>query len=620
MEVEPLIQLNNNKCTNCYSCIRVCPVKAIQVRYGNKHPIIKQERCIQCGSCIEICQPQAITYRSSIDEAKELLESSNTKVAILSPSISAEFEDITDYRKFVQMIRALGIQHVNEVSFGVDLIAYKYNELFSAYKGKYYITSTDPVIVSYIEKFHPNLINNLAPLVSPKIAMTKVVRKLYGDNIKVLYIGPDVASKDEVRMYEKDGRIDVAITFIELRELFRDFDIDESTLEFSEFDPPLGYKGSLYPLRNGLLQAAEMDENLLTTHIFCVQGKRAMIEAIAEFEKSVKIIKRHIHVTYGNWLIGPGTTNRGNTFLREHHIIKYANKRLRNFFRHEWHNELMEYSSLDLSRTFKENDQRLPAPSKEKIDDVLKLLGRKVTDRYGCEECGYASCNDFAVAIAQGLATPEMCSTYALRHSIDSSVETKEIRDRLQMIQIELEQTREDALHEKQLAEQASELNDFIFDKLRAGVVLVDQNLKIIKANNSFTRILGDDAKEINDVIPGLVGADLKKLLPLNLTNLFQYVLDDAQFIDGKDMTLGEALINVSIFPVRKNKIAGGIIRDMRAPEVQKAEVVNRISEVIDKNLEMVQKIGFLLGEGASDVEKMLNSIVEFYKSGNENK
>jgi hypothetical protein len=29
----------------------------------------------------------------------------------------------------------------------------------------------------------------------------------------------------------------------------------------------------------------------------------------------------------------------------------------------------------------------------------------------------------------------------------------------------------------------------------------------------------------------------------------------------------------------------------------------------------MVQKIGFLLGEGASETEQMLNSIIESYKS-----
>jgi hypothetical protein len=37
---------------------------------------------------------------------------------------------------------------------------------------------------------------------------------------------------------------------------------------------------------------------------------------------------------------------------------------------------------------------------------------------------------------------------------------------------------------------------------------------------------------------------------------------------------------------------------------------------VIEKNLEMVQKIGFLLGEGASETEKMLNSIIASYTKG----
>lgn len=39
---------------------------------------------------------------------------------------------------------------------------------------------------------------------------------------------------------------------------------------------------------------------------------------------------------------------------------------------------------------------------------------------------------------------------------------------------------------------------------------------------------------------------------------------------------------------------------------------------MIDKNLDMVQKIGFLLGEGASETEQMLNSIVESFQQKKE--
>ncbi len=616
MEKDPLIRFTEKKCTGCFTCVRVCPVKAIQINPDSMFPVVNDNRCIGCGACIESCYSDALTYRSSIAEAREILKGTDTVVAICSPGISAEFDDITDYRKFVQMIKALGIKYVHEESFGVDLIAYEYLDLLQHFKGKYYINSNDPVVVSYIEKFHPNLVGNLTPLVSPAIAMTQVIRNIYKETVKIIYIGPDIAVKEEAKRFEGDRRIDVVLTFVELRKLFEEFGIDESTLEFSEFDPPLGYKGSLYPIRNGLIQAADMDANLLTSNISCIEGRKAMLESIDEFEKHVKVIQHHLYVVTGNLLKGAGTTNKAGKLLREYYVVKYANKRLLNFFRIEWHNNLQEFLDLDFSYTFNANDQRRPAPSNEKIKEVLKLIGRKATDRIGCTECGYESCRDFAISIAKGLAVPELCITYSLKHSKNRNEEVEVVAERLRQTENLLEETRKKTQQEKEAADLAFELNDFIFEKLRAGVVLVDNSLKVLKANGSFIRILGQEAEEINEVIPGLVGADLHKLVPHNLANMFSYVLSDDQNIDGRDIQLGNSLINVSLFPVSRHQVVGGIIRDMQAPEVQKAEVLNRISDAIDKNLEMVQKVGFLMGESASEIEKMLNSIVEFYKKG----
>jgi hypothetical protein len=96
---------------------------------------------------------------------------------------------------------------------------------------------------------------------------------------------------------------------------------------------------------------------------------------------------------------------------------------------------------------------------------------------------------------------------------------------------------------------------------------------------------------------------------------MFSFVLKEDEPVLSKDVHFEDKMLNVSIFPIRKNKICGAIIRDLYSPEVQGEEVTSRVSEVIDKNLEMVQKIGFLLGEGASETEQMLNSIIESYKS-----
>ena len=96
---------------------------------------------------------------------------------------------------------------------------------------------------------------------------------------------------------------------------------------------------------------------------------------------------------------------------------------------------------------------------------------------------------------------------------------------------------------------------------------------------------------------------------------MFTFVIKEDEPVVSKDVLFGEKMLNISIFPIKKNKMCGAIIRDIFSPEVQGEEVTNRVSDVIEKNLEMVQKIGFLLGEGASETEQMLNSIIESYKT-----
>jgi len=169
-------------------------------------------------------------------------------------------------------------------------------------------------------------------------------------------------------------------------------------------------------------------------------------------------------------------------------------------------------------------------------------------------------------------------------------------------------------MREKDAAQDASDTMNSMLNKLPNGVVIVDNELKILHSNESFLDIIGEDAKSIAEIIPGLKGADLKTLLPFNVYNIFSFVLRENESVISRDVQLEDRMFNISIFPIRQNRIAGAVIRDLFSPEVQREEVITRVSDVIDKNLEMVQKIGFLLGEGASDTEKMLNSIVESFR------
>ncbi len=611
-----LINIDNEKCNLSYSCVRICPVNAIKVEAHQDYPEIMHNACIGCGHCLKVCSPGAISYRDSKEETKTLLASDDKVAAICGPSISGEFHDITDYRKFVDMIRALGFDYVLEASFGVDLVAHRYNDLFTGFKGKYYITANCPAVVSYIEKFHPGLTDNLAPIVSPMIATTKVARKKYGNGLKVVYIGPCVETKREGKRYRDDGRVDSVLTFTELRELFTEYDITEKKVEFSDFDPPIGFKGSLYPISTGILEAAGIDQGLLDGKVITAEGRNSMLEAVNQFEKHIDNIKKHFNLFYNEGCImGPGTSRGGEKFRRHALVIDYAKKRLKNFDSRKWEKDMEEFGKLDLSRKFKKDDQRLPYPDEDKIQEILQVIGKEHNvDEIGCASCGYTSCRDFAVAVARGLAKTEMCLTFTLKNRHDYIKTLRDTNQKLAETQEALKKSEKNARRDQQLARESFETTRTMLEKLPSSVVLVDSELKVIQANKSFINMLDEEARMIEDIIPGLEGADLKTLLPYNFYNLFSYVLNQDDNIVNRDVHFNEILYNVSIFTIRKNKVVGAVIRDLYVPEVRKEEVIKRVTDVIDKNLELVQKIGFLLGEGASETEAMLNSIIESYK------
>lgn len=612
--MEGLVKILEDKCKICYACVRACPVNAIKVAADHSYPVVVPERCIGCGSCIKACNPDAIVYRDSRSEVRKLLKSGKEIAITLDPTISAEFPDINDYRKLVKMLRELGFKYVMDTAFGVDLVAAAYNRLLSDFKGKYYIFANDPVVNNYIRKFQPELISNLAPIVTPALASASVIRNIHGKETAVVFVGPLIASKAKAEMGNGEGKLDAVLTFEELRELFREYSIDQKQLEFSDFDPPFGNKGLLFPIAEGFLHAAGIGQDLLEDKVTTVEGELEMKESLKEFQESIDIINSHFNIFYNEYLMGTGTSSGGQKYIRQAEVKSYARKRLKKLDKKEWEKALKKHSEIDLSRTFKSDDQRLAHPSEEEIKEIMDDLKNDCDDDAGCGACGYDSCREFAIAIAKGLATREMCNHYTSRNRQEYIQSLKISNDKLAQAEKALRESEKRAQAEKESAKEASEIISAMLQKLPSGLVILDEKLKIIEANQSFINMLGEEAKEIDEVIPGLSGADLKTLLPYSIYNLFTYVLTNNENIQNRDISYNKKLLNVSVFVIRKSKIVGAVFRDMYSPEVRKEEVIKRVTEVIEKNLSLVQQIGFILGEGASDTEKMLNSIIEFYK------
>ena len=613
---DQVIYINEDKCRNSYSCVRACPVNAIEVRPERRHPVIIADRCIGCGLCYLSCSPKAIEFMDSRRQVKELLASGRLTAALIAPSIASEFDDITDYRKFVGMIRKLGFTYVHEVSFGVDLVAYAYKNLFEESSGKYYITANCPAIVEMIEKYHPHLVPNLAPLVSPMVASAMVTRDLYGEDVANVFIGPCIDIKEEAELYKGKNLVEAVLTFIEIRQMFVENEIQEKTVKMAEFDPPFGNWGALYPYPAGILQAAGIKRDLVSSHVITASGAEDVKEAINDFDHHIDTIRHHFNLFFcPGCMLGPGMIRHDERFRRRSLVKQYAEKRVEALDKKQWQKNLERWSSLDLTRTFTPNDQRIPEPSAEAVNEVMKIIGKeRSSEEINCNACGYGSCRDFAITVAKGLAVPEMCHTYNLRNKQEYIETLRQTNKKLSETKKALKDSEEQAMREKDTAQDASETMNSMLNKLPNGVVIVDNELKILHSNQRFLEIIGEDAKAIAEIIPGLRGADLKTLLPFNVYNIFSFVLRENESVISRDVQLEDRMFNVSIFPIRQNRIAGAVIRDLFSPEVQREEVITRVSDVIDKNLDMVQKIGFLLGEGASETEKMLNSILESFR------
>jgi len=367
------------------------------------------ERCVACGNCTKVCSQGAKVFVNTVDMVRKVVEKPGKKAALVAPSFPAEFHDITDHRMVVGMIRALGFDYVAEVSFGADLVAHRYRNLISEAGAQNYISSDCPAIVSFIRFYHPDLTTNLIPVVSPMVAMTRVMRKKYGDDLSVVFIGPCVAKKAE------NAEVDVAITFLELREMFETAGITPATAVPSEFDPPLGGRGAIFPVTRGLLQTAGVNDDAITGNIIAAEGRIDFQEAIKEFEEGM-IGGQHLELLCcEGCIMGPGMSKGGKQYNRRALVSTYAQEKMSSLDMDDWRNNLELYDKLDLSARFRPDDKRQMTGEEAEVREVLASMGKLTPkDHLNCGACGYDTCYDHALAIVKGLAEEEMCLPFTI--------------------------------------------------------------------------------------------------------------------------------------------------------------------------------------------------------------
>jgi iron only hydrogenase large subunit-like protein len=383
-------------CRTCYTCVRECPAKAIRIVGGQAEVIV--ERCIACGNCTKVCSQGAKVFLNTTDRVVKLLESDLKVAAIIAPSFPAEFSDYPDHHVLIGIIKSLGFEYVAEVSFGADLVADRYKKLVSENKG-FYISSDCPSIVNYIKFYHPGLVSNLAPIVSPMVAMSRVVHEKYGKDTRIVFIGPCIAKKAE------STEIDEAITFTELREMLAERGITQENSSLTDFDQPVGGRGAIFPVARGLLQTAKISDNAITGNIIAAEGRIDFQEALKEFEAGL-IKNQHMELLCcEGCIMGPGLSKNGKQYNRRSLVSSYANSKMQHIDSASWQKSFDDFTELDLSVRHKPEVHFIDMPDENNVNEVLIRMGKKTKkDQLDCGACGYESCVEHAIAINKGLA------------------------------------------------------------------------------------------------------------------------------------------------------------------------------------------------------------------------
>ncbi len=504
----PLVFTIKDRCRICYTCVRECPAKAIKIEDGQAQVIV--ERCIGCGNCVMVCSQGAKVYFNSIDNVLNLLDSSEKVIACIAPSFPAEFGEAEDYRLFVGMVRKLGFYKVVEVGFGADLVAAEYKRLYqSADKG--YINSDCPAVMYYVRQYMPELTDHLAPIDSPAMALAKALKKKYGQDIKLVFIGPCVAKKAESELF------DDVLTFAELRRIFVRKRINVKVAQPSDFDPPHAGRGAIFPVSSGLSRTIGEDSCGLENRIIIASGRKAFKEALREFHNN-GMSKYHLELLACDGCIaGPGITNSDSVFRRRLRVERYVAQKMQNFNYDEWKKEFDQYADLDLSREFTPMDRRLPVPSDQDIEAVLHRLGKYTPqDHLNCGACGYDTCMEHAIAIAQGMAEEEMC----LPHTIEKLHETIE---QLHEAQEALVQSEKLASMGQLSAGIAHELNNPL------GVITLYANIicdEVPEDSQIYqdVKVIAEQADRCKKIVSGLLNFARKQSVNLRETNLAEFM------------------------------------------------------------------------------------------------
>ena len=550
------LTLKKANCMNCYKCIRYCPVKAI--RFSGNQAFINIDECILCGQCYVVCPQNAKEIVSELEKVKVLMQTGDPVIVSLAPSFAANYEGI-GINGMRTALKKLGFFDVEETAIGATIVKNEYDRMLRDEARDIVISSCCHSINLLIQRYYPMALEYLADFASPMQAHCADIKKRI-PNAKTVFIGPCIAKKDEAEQY--GDLVDAVLTFDELSRWLLQ---EKITLE-PDMDQTDKSKARLFPTTGGILKTMAQDAPGYT--YMALDGVENCMAALKDIE-SGKIHRCFIEMSacVGSCINGPvmkknETPTPVQDFLN---VVRYAG---------EEDFEVKQPGSFELQKTLTYLDRKTTQPSQYEIDCILRQMGKfKPSQELNCGSCGYNTCREKAIAIAQGKAEISMCLPF--------------------------------------LKDKAENFSDTIVNNNPDGILVLNEKLEVQQINAAARRIM--NLRAASDILGDQV---IRVLDP----TVFSEVMRTGRNIYDQKTYLAEyqRYVEQTVIHDRESHLIVCMMRDIteQESEHERKESLNRqtievADRVIEKQMRIVQEIASLLGETAAETKIALSKLKE---------
>jgi diguanylate cyclase (GGDEF)-like protein len=388
-------KIDPDLCVACLACVRVCPADAVAVEA--QRVSIVDEACTRCGVCLPACPHDAIVALGDEARAFELARGGQS-VLILSVESAAYFYPATP-EQVVNACYAAGYAIVHRGVLGDELVAKEYLELWADEGWGTMIRSTCPVIVETVRTQYPELIPYLAPVATPIAAEARYLKAMYGQDTPVVYAG--------VCLTEGGPDVDAAITLTELESVLRRREV--RIADQPSFFTRIPEERRRHWSTAGGLPLEILAEERHSSRWFRKVRGLAQLGAIARAVAVDRIDLGFVDILPCEGCLDHPLLGPKEELFRRREIVGATEPPRAGA------SVLADGVAVQVGAVFPVHRNGHEA-ALEVVEEVLEQIGLAPNGwAWDCGACGYDTCRDFAIAMAEGRTTLQSCPPHLQR-------------------------------------------------------------------------------------------------------------------------------------------------------------------------------------------------------------